>query len=204
MIVIGDVHGCYKTLLALYSSLPKDDICFVGDLIDRGPKSRSVVQFVIDNGFDCVCGNHEKFMIDSYDPQTKDLWVYNGGDATLSEYKNYPHIFDSHMEWMKKLPLVLEYGGLIVSHSSCAKYIWSGRNPEIEESVLWERDNYPKKIPELYNIFGHTPQPKPLIKDHFACIDTGCFDHYNNKYGVLTAIQYPEMKMFQQKNVADI
>lgn len=38
--IIGDVHGCYKTLLALIELFPNKQnskICFVGDLIDKGP-----------------------------------------------------------------------------------------------------------------------------------------------------------------------
>lgn len=64
MIIIGDVHGGFDTLRKLVDKLPQDEnICFVGDLIDRGPKSVEVVDFVIDNGFDCVLGNHEDLMI---------------------------------------------------------------------------------------------------------------------------------------------
>ena len=48
--LIGDVHGCYKTMIALIEKLPKDaEICFLGDLIDRGQNSASVIQYVIDN-----------------------------------------------------------------------------------------------------------------------------------------------------------
>jgi len=45
--LIGDVHGCYKTLCALIDRLPRgadSKICFVGDLIDRGNGSFEVVQ----------------------------------------------------------------------------------------------------------------------------------------------------------------
>lgn len=35
--IIGDVHGCYDTLIALIKKLPeKAEIIFLGDLIDRG------------------------------------------------------------------------------------------------------------------------------------------------------------------------
>ena len=47
--IIGDVHGCYRSLLALIEQLPRkfdSKICFVGDLIDRGPASADVVEFV--------------------------------------------------------------------------------------------------------------------------------------------------------------
>lgn len=38
--IIGDVHGCFATLMVLISKLPKGvEIIFVDDLIDRGPDS---------------------------------------------------------------------------------------------------------------------------------------------------------------------
>jgi len=58
--VIGDVHGEYKTLLALLEKIPKDsEIIFVGDLIDRGLQSREVVALVREKGYKVVKGNHE-------------------------------------------------------------------------------------------------------------------------------------------------
>ena len=41
-IVIGDVHGHYDTLVALLDSISpttNDEVYFLGDLIDRGPKA---------------------------------------------------------------------------------------------------------------------------------------------------------------------
>lgn len=101
-IVISDPHGCYKTLMALVAKLPSGvPITFAGDLIDRGKDSKKVVEFVKDNGHDCVVGNHELMMVSElkfvpYHPDgalrpTTDLyhgiWVMNGGDATLESYK---------------------------------------------------------------------------------------------------------------------
>lgn len=46
--IISDVHGCYKTLLALIDKLPnkKDSkIVFVGDLVDRG--ANSIVRYLM-------------------------------------------------------------------------------------------------------------------------------------------------------------
>ncbi|MCR9145081.1 MAG: metallophosphoesterase [bacterium] len=63
MIIIGDVHGCYKSLRALVKKCPPEPICFVGDLIDRGPDSKGVVEFVRGEGHQCVLGNHEELMI---------------------------------------------------------------------------------------------------------------------------------------------
>ena len=58
--IIGDVHGEYKTLLALLEKIPNDaEIIFVGDLIDRGLQSREVVALVRERGYRVVKGNHE-------------------------------------------------------------------------------------------------------------------------------------------------
>jgi len=68
VIIIGDVHGCYKTLQALLAKIllnHNEQICFVGDLIDRGPKSKEVVDFVRDRGHLCVKGNHEDMAVKS-------------------------------------------------------------------------------------------------------------------------------------------
>ena len=53
--IIGDVHGEYTTLLALLEKIPKDsEIIFVGDLIDRGFRSREVVALVRKRGYQVV------------------------------------------------------------------------------------------------------------------------------------------------------
>ena len=149
--VIGDVHGCYKTLLALLDKIPdqhKKRICFAGDLIDRGPMSKQVVEFVIQNGYDCVVGNHELMMVDWTRRFSDMLWLGNGGNDTRRSYcapadSNTPHIrgpvdeelFVKHQEWMRTLPVVIEYPEcktpdgrrLVVSHSLCHNY-WNGNN----------------------------------------------------------------------------
>jgi serine/threonine protein phosphatase 1 len=121
--VIGDVHGCYKTLMALLSKMPtkhKKRLCFAGDLIDRGPMSKEVVEFVMKNNHDCVMGNHE-FMMANWSGSYSDmLWLGNGGDKALESYKLpadpiVPHIkgpinhavFKDHQKWMADLPFLV-------------------------------------------------------------------------------------------------
>ena len=68
---IGDIHGCCKTFRRLLESLSleKTDVVYLlGDLIDRGPDSKGVVEAVIcllADGYDirsCL-GNHEDMML---------------------------------------------------------------------------------------------------------------------------------------------
>src|SRR2546429_477752 len=98
--LIGDVHGCYTTLRALIQKIPQNmKICFVGDLVDRGKDSRKVVEFVKENNYDCILGNHEVFYM-GYDRVT---WLNNGGEETLKSYQGNSNQFEEHLLWMKTL-----------------------------------------------------------------------------------------------------
>ena len=146
--VIGDIHGCFDSFMALLKKLPEDaKICLVGDLIDRGPKSRQVVQYVIDNDIDCVQGNHEDMMV--IEPS---YWSLNGGIETLTSYSEKAEdkmhlqldkeLFKEHQLWMDKLPVYIEYPDvkneegrhLVVSHSILHN-VWKHRNTDDEK--LW-------------------------------------------------------------------
>ncbi len=48
--IIGDIHGCFTTLIRLIDRLPKNSkIAFVGDMVDRGLQSKEVVEFIKNN-----------------------------------------------------------------------------------------------------------------------------------------------------------
>ncbi len=87
MIIISDIHGCYKTLLKLLKQCPDEQLVFLGDLVDRGPDSASVVRFAMDNKIPTLMGNHEDLMLSDHglSPIEYDngLWAYNGGDVAL-------------------------------------------------------------------------------------------------------------------------
>ena len=218
--IIGDVHGCLLTLQALVDKILKDggsysDIVLAGDLIDRGPRSAQVVDYVISNNIATVLGNHEQMMADCYEKKEEEegLWLCNGGTQTVASYSDEPDSkekISKHIEFFKSLPLYLEYKDvknednmhLLVTHSSAAE-VWgeySPENPIFRNNVLWERDSFPCKIRDIYNVFGHTPTPTPLLKDFWANLDTGaCFNR--GQYGKLTCLKFPEMMLFQQENV---
>lgn len=135
--VIGDVHGEFDCLRRLVEKLPKESkLIFVGDLVDRGRKSKEVVEFVKNNNFLCVLGNHEKMMIEYVDEFEKTYpnlpcmiyyhrWIHNGGKQTLLSYKvievdksdgklvyledkeKFQRLLDD-VKWLKTLPLFIE------------------------------------------------------------------------------------------------
>ena len=143
--IISDVHGCYKTLIALidqFSNKQNSKIVFVGDLIDKGKNTYDVIEFVKNNNYDCVIGNHDEMMVlySQYletDRQHEDLkyWLFKcGGEATLNSYSSQKKFYE-HIEYLKNLPHYIEYKDykthdnryLVVSHSAVGK-LWDKRD----------------------------------------------------------------------------
>src|SRR5579862_8293392 len=107
---IGDVHGCVDLLIELLDRIrdfhPKDlsaKLIFLGDLVDRGPRSAEVIAIVRAleelmpaNAVHCLMGNHERMMID-WLSDGDELWLINGGHETMASFgfdKGAPNIPD--------------------------------------------------------------------------------------------------------------
>lgn len=213
MLIIGDVHGCYKTLIALVQKCPPEEqLCFVGDLIDRGPQSREVIDFVKDGGHPCVRGNHEDMALWHYGREPNrnsiysgDVWLRNGGKTAVASYPE-GRMSDEHLDFLASLPYILSFRSneksLIVSHSSFsprlsykdlsdAKKFTEDPNT-IDNSVLWNRG--PLVVAEnSFHVFGHTPHNQEVIRGDHANVDTGGF------FRKMTALRYPQMEIYEQQ-----
>ncbi|MGI3168307.1 metallophosphoesterase family protein [Pseudooceanicola sp. C21-150M6] len=95
--VVGDLHGRADLLERLLASIDANPVArqaqlvFVGDLIDRGPDSRGVLDRLYSlsrsgKAF-CILGNHEEMMLQFLaDPVAGLRWLRHGGMATLESY----------------------------------------------------------------------------------------------------------------------
>ncbi|MBB6486304.1 metallophosphoesterase [Rhizobium lusitanum] len=101
---IGDIHGHLDHLLAMQVAIDADRalhpiaravIVYLGDLIDRGPHSRSVIERVAaqQNEADertcvvCLSGNHDAWLNEFLtDATILPLWGRKGGLETLASY----------------------------------------------------------------------------------------------------------------------
>lgn len=228
--IIGDVHGCYKTLCALIEQLPEkynSKICFVGDLIDRGPNSKDVIELVKKHNYDCVLGNHEEGYIYEIDKIQDGLkvgcinyhnteWYKNwGGVKTIQSYNifNYEEqkeIFKEHKDFFKSLPIFKEYYDfkyknkhLVVSHGHIGPF-WNKRiytRTQNQKNIFKESVIWSRDFSNIdntiFNIFGHTPVDNIEINDNYINIDTGVY----KKNGKLTCLAFPSMKIYQQERL---
>ena len=193
MIVIGDVHGCFNTLQKLLEQLPNGkELCFLGDLIDRGPDSKKVVEFVKDGGHFCVLGNHEDLALSAHndDLEAQGVWLYNGGAAAVASYGG--EIDQDHLAWFRSLSLTLAYNNFIMSHSNVATPFGLADD---KAYILWNRELDIFLSDGRINIFGHTPTESPVVGAGHIRIDTGCV------FGkTLTAYDTDTGRFFQQPN----
>ncbi len=209
-IVIGDVHGHYDTLMLLLEAIApgkQDEVYFLGDLIDRGPKSAEVVQFVIDNDYPCVLGNHEEILLftigyGKINPENLNFWLRAGGSSTLASYNN--EIPYQHLNWMKDLPTYLDLGDVFLVHAGLSPNL--SLNQQSSEHFCWIRGEFHNIQKPYFEdkliIIGHSmtftfPEVKPgnLVQgEGWLDIDTGV---YHPKSGWLTGFDITNNKVFQ-------
>ena len=113
---IGDVQGCFDELTQLLAKVnfeTADRLWFVGDLVNRGPKSLDVLRFVRDLGARAttVLGNHDLHLIAQHAgverPHKGDTFqdVLQADDA------------DELVEWLRAQPMVHVEGAYAMVHA---------------------------------------------------------------------------------------
>ncbi|WP_017654062.1 metallophosphoesterase family protein [Fortiea contorta] len=210
-LVIGDVHGHYEGLMILLEAIAPgadDQLYFLGDLIDRGPKSAQVVNFVKENNYPCLLGNHEQMLLNILSnggatSAAMQSWLYSGGQATVASYQEGT-IPQDHLEWFQQLPTYLDLGDIWLTHA--------GVDPELpleaqtSEQFCWIRDEFHSTeqpyFPDKLIITGHTitftlPGVSPgqlALGRGWLDIDTGA---YHPRSGWLTALDATNSLVYQ-------
>ena len=95
-IAIGDVHGHFDALDDLLRRLELrrgDTVVFLGDYIDRGPRTRDCIDAILElpdrHGVQLVClrGNHEDWMLRTLTDATRHSWLLGmGAFETMASY----------------------------------------------------------------------------------------------------------------------
>jgi serine/threonine protein phosphatase 1 len=211
-IAIGDIHGCLQSLNELLLKLidySDYTYIFIGDYIDRGPDSCGVIERLIefDKEEDCIFlrGNHEQMLLDAYLGGDLDLWLRNGGTATLNSYgatEDHIHFPDEHLAFYQETKIYFEAENYFFVHAGISPLKTIEENlqdKEERDEFLWKRShlNAFETAWEKEVVFGHTPRPHPILKPEMIGIDTGCV-YKSLGYGKLTAVILPEQKFIQQ------
>lgn len=215
-IVIGDVHGCHKTFhKLLFDNLKitkEDKLFFVGDFIDRGPRSKEVIDLLLKlkiEGYSInpVMGNHESLLINHYYGMDIKDWKRNGSDATFRSFgiSDILELENKYLEFFLNLPYYIELDDFIICHAGMN---FDEPNPFDEEfSMLWTRDDFVdmKKTNGRRLVCGHTPhtleQIQFSLKLNKIQLDGGCV-YYGRHPGVgfLCALELNSIKLYYEQN----
>ena len=115
--VIGDVQGCYEQLRRLLDSIAfdplHDTLWFVGDLVNRGPQSRTVVRFVKSLGENAitVLGNHDLALL----VVAEGIHKAHAGD-TFDDILDAPDR-DELLDWLRHRKLMHAAGKDVMVHA---------------------------------------------------------------------------------------
>ena len=189
-IAITDIHGEYEKLNNLLSKIDirEDDIfVFMGDYIDRGSKSREVIERIIQLGKKNKCvyliGSHEYAYLQA---RKKDeyfeylFWNY-GGPATVESYGSFENIYKIHGEFLENLQYYYLTDKYLFVHAGINPDCGLDRqNPMDFVYIRHKFINSKHKLPQIV-IFGHTDFKEPYIDSCKIGIDLGCGKYKNAK-----------------------
>lgn len=219
--IIGDVHGCYDELTALLTELGYQHhdtawmhpagrkAVFVGDLVDRGPKTPEVLKLVMDmtkaGTAYCVPGNHDAKLLKWLNG--KAVQARHGLQESIDQLSLQTQEFrDQVKEFLDGLisHYVFDRGKLVVAHAGLKENMHGRGSGAVREFCMYgettgEIDEF--GLPVRYNwaieykgkamvVYGHTPVPEAQWLNNTIDIDTGCVFG-----GKLTALRYPEREL---------
>jgi protein phosphatase len=224
--IIGDVHGCYdeleELLVTLGYTLETPDgewprvshpqgrrLVFLGDLVDRGPKTPQVLKLVMGSvrsgAAYCVAGNHDVKLARKLNG--RDVKLTHGLAESVAQLEAESAEFRSQVyDFLDRLVshYVFDGGKLVVAHAGLREEMHGRGSGAVRQFAMYgettgETDEY--GLPVRYDwaadyrgkaavVYGHTPVPYADWLNNTICIDTGCVFG-----GKLTALRYPERKL---------
>lgn len=194
-IAIGDIHGCFSRVKAALREIAFDkavDRLFcIGDLIDRGPQSDRILEWLDTPSVHAVMGNHEQMVCRAVQgiPFDRRYHKLNGGDwLDLLPAGEQVTI----AQRLSLLPLVVEVqtpdGVVGLIHSDSFYDDWSELR-EMDGTVLHEDNPFvwcclwaPLRFKRQYRavvngvravIHGHVTVPEVTVLGNTFYIDTG-------------------------------
>jgi predicted phosphodiesterase len=207
-IIIGDIHGCYNEFMQLLEKCGYQDgdtVISVGDLIDRGPYSRKVLEwFRMNDGF-VVEGNHDNRFRRWL--AGRPVKMKHGLKGTIGEFPDFND--DDHtnimqryqlLRWMNKWPHIIRIPNIDGKRMYVVHAGLDGRWPVTRQKVetclyaryLGGKDFFDEEngIPwystlggDYKVVSGHMIHKDPFINKNAVLLDGGAY-----KGGVLRGL----------------
>jgi serine/threonine protein phosphatase 1 len=217
---VGDIHGRLDLLDRLLARMEEDaaraqaqriSVVFLGDYVDRGPRSRGVIERLMQGPpgegalagahWTCLKGNHEDTMVRFLDEPLHDNgWCRYGGIETIRSYAGaIPQgqegdvaalqlllarsLPPAHLRFLSRLPLTHTEGDYLFVHAGIRPGV--PLEDQSPTDLMWIREGFliTETPLEKRVVHGHTPVPVPEIRPHRIGIDTRAYDS-----GTLTAL----------------
>ena len=218
--IIGDIHGCADLLEELLRRLEDLPVLVTGDVCDRGPDTRRVLDLLVRRGARGTRGNHEEWFtawVQRRGFESFALHPVMGGEATLTSYgvicdtprqieAQWHMVPPEHRAWLVELALVVDLEVMgqryWVVHAGVPSL--NNREPLSSEELvqhlvqhdphvlLWG-GTHPHAMPRLDQtvIMGHMVLDEPLDSDHVIALDTGAG---TREGGRLSAVVLPQRR----------
>lgn len=212
--VVGDIHGRLDLLEKLAAAIEDDaanhaadvtTVVLLGDLVDRGPASAGVIDFVrrwkSERPLRCLAGNHEEMFLESFhDIEMLRHFLRHGGRDTVLSYdidfarynslsleelqtELHTIVPPEHRAFLSTLENYIVAGDYLFVHAGIAPDV-----PLEEQKVSdmrWIRDRFLRHASPFSHVVvhGHTIFDTVANLDHRIGVDTGAF-----RTGRLTAL----------------
>ena len=212
-IAIGDIHGCsmaLETLVAALQLCADDVVVILGDVIDRGPNSKQVMEQLLALGKQCrlvpILGNHEQMLLDSVDNRIPlQSWLMHGGAETLDSYGQdaaLSEVPEEHVAFLRTWGDYYETPSHFFVHGN-----YLPRQPLSKQPWHWLRwESLRSMMPKAHcsgktAVLGHTSdkQGEVFNAGYLVCIDTYCHAGY-----WLTALEPDSNKVWQTNERGDL
>lgn len=207
---IGDIHGQLEKLQVAHGLIAADmarhgaaPVVHVGDLVDRGPDSRGVIDYLMagqaeGQSWMVLKGNHDRMFTGFlgakgyHDPRLIATlsWLHPrlGGGATLASYgvvnaadrpiapvyaEAVAAVPAAHRDWLDALPVIHRTPGVVFVHAGIRPGV--PLDAQIEDDLVWIREPFLSDTTDhgALIVHGHTVVEAPTHYGNRVNIDTG-------------------------------
>jgi serine/threonine protein phosphatase 1 len=186
VLVVGDIHGCDVALAVLLRRLQltsRDVLVILGDAVDRGPGSCRVLDQLVEvrksSRLIFLMGNHEEMMLEALRGRRTNMWLRNGGAATLASYGgSLANIPDDHWQLLEESSPYWESSTDICVHANLEPGV--SLTDQRPEWLRWQRlTGFEFPHPSGKRVLcGHSgcSTSLPAILDGWICLDTLAYE----------------------------